>query len=166
MRAYGRKCLSIGSSLPGSDGAPTPPPAMGNAIGNPRFENIPKRWWAPVGGDSFVTMDQKAPYTGDQSPAVRLSPADPRGLKQSGLVVRDKQTYSGRIVLAGTPGTVVRIALIWATGATGRQAIIIHELSRDTEPTPFATPPGPTATTPRLRSWAPARVSFTLVRCP
>jgi alpha-N-arabinofuranosidase len=32
--------------------APTPPPPVGNAIGNPRFENIPKRWWVPVGGDS------------------------------------------------------------------------------------------------------------------
>jgi alpha-N-arabinofuranosidase len=110
--------------------APTPPPPVGNAIGNPRFENIPKRWWAPVGGDSVVTMDQKAPYTGDQSPAVRLSPAEPHGLKQSGLVVRDKKTYSGRIVLAGTPGTVVRVALIWDSGGTGRQIITIHALSR------------------------------------
>ncbi len=51
-----------------------PAPAMGNAAGNPRFQNTPKRWWVPVRGDSVVTMNSKAPYTGDQSPAVHLSP--------------------------------------------------------------------------------------------
>ena len=73
---------------PVATAAPTPPPAMGNAQGNPRFENIPKRWWAPVGGDSVVMMDRKDPYTGDQSPAVRLSMAEPHGLQQAGLLVR------------------------------------------------------------------------------
>lgn len=110
--------------------APTPPPAIGNAAGNPRFENIPKRWWAPVGGDSVVTMDSKAPYTGDQSPTVRLSPVEPHGLRQSGLLVRREKTYTGRIVLAATPGTVVKVTLIWDTGSTGRQAITIHALGR------------------------------------
>lgn len=27
--------------------APTPPPVMGNAAGNPRFRRTPTRWWAP-----------------------------------------------------------------------------------------------------------------------
>ena len=110
--------------------APTPPPAMGNAAGNPRFDNVPKRWWGPVGGEGVVTMDSKAPYTGDQAPVVRLSPSEPHGLQQSGLVVRTKKTYTGRIVLAGTPGTVVRVALIGNSGSTGRQAITLHVLSR------------------------------------
>ena len=109
--------------------APTPPPAIGNAAGNPRFENIPKRWWAPVGGDSAVTMDSKAPYTGDQTSTVRLSTAEPHGLRQSGLVVRNKKTYTGRVVLAGTSGTVVRGALIGNSGAAGRQSITIHALN-------------------------------------
>src|ERR1035438_10541439 len=30
--------------------APTPPPVMGNAAGNPRFRRTPTRWWAPIGG--------------------------------------------------------------------------------------------------------------------
>ncbi|WP_263379395.1 alpha-N-arabinofuranosidase [Granulicella paludicola] len=110
--------------------APTPPPAIGNAAGNPRFANIPKRWWSPVGGDSVVTMDNKAPYTGDQSPKVRLGGAEPHGIKQSGLVIRARKAYTGRIILAGTPGTVVRIALIWNDGAHGRQTITVHSLSR------------------------------------
>jgi len=110
--------------------APTPPPAIGNAAGNPRFENIPKRWWAPVGGDSVVTMDRKAPYTGDQSPAVRLSPTEPHGLRQSGILVRLKNTYTGRIIIAAPPGTLVKVALIWDNGSKSRQAITIRALGR------------------------------------
>ena len=111
--------------------APTPPPAMGNAAGNPRFENTPKRWWSPVGGDTVVTMDEKAAYAGDQSPAVRLSPTEPHGLQQSGLIVRREKTYTGRIALAGTPGTVIRVALIWGNGATSRQVVTVHTLGRE-----------------------------------
>src|ERR1700722_3987668 len=93
--------------------APTPPPAIGNAAGNPRFENIPRRWWAPVGGDSVVTMVSKAPYTGDESPAVRLSPSEPHGLRQSGLFVRSKKKNTGRIILEGTPGRIARAGRLW-----------------------------------------------------
>ena len=116
---------------PVATAAPTPPSAMGNAAGNPRFDNVPKRWWSPVGGDSVVRMDNKAPYAGDQSPAVRLSPSEPHGLRQSGIVVHSKKTYTGRIVLAGAPGTVVRVALIGKTGAAGSKVITIHALSRE-----------------------------------
>jgi len=111
--------------------APTPPPAMGNAAGNPRFENTPKRWWSPVGGDTVVTMDEKAAYAGDQSPAVRLSPTEPHGLQQSGLIVRREKTYTGRIALAGAPGTVIRVALLWGNGATSREVVTVHTLGRE-----------------------------------
>ena len=116
---------------PVATAAPTPPPALGNAAGNPRFANNPKRWWAPVGGDSVVTMDTHAPYTGDQSPAVRLSPTEPHGLQQAGVIVLAKKAYTGRIVLAATPGTVVKVALIWNDGATGRQTVTIRPLGRE-----------------------------------
>jgi len=49
---------------PVSTSAPEPPPVMGNAAGNPRFNRTPARWWAPIGGDDVVTMDTKTPYTG------------------------------------------------------------------------------------------------------
>lgn len=113
---------------PLASAAPTPPAAMGNAAGNPRFENVPKRWWAPVGVDGIVTMDSKAPYVGDQSPSVRLSPSEPHGLRQSGIVVHAKKTYTGRIVLAGTPGAIVKVALIGNSGGTGRKDITLHLL--------------------------------------
>jgi hypothetical protein len=39
---------------PVAAGAPTPPPVMGNAAGNPRSRRTPTRWWAPVGGEDVV----------------------------------------------------------------------------------------------------------------
>jgi alpha-N-arabinofuranosidase len=115
---------------PVATAAPTPPPAMGNAAGNPRFENVPKRWWAPVGGNSVVTMDTKDPFTGDQSPDVHLNSTEAHGFEQSGIVVQSKKTYTGRIVLAGAPGTIVKVALIWGNEARDRQTMTLHALGR------------------------------------
>lgn len=82
--------------------APTPPPVMGNAGGNPRFNRIPTRWWAPIGGDGVVIMDTNAAYTGDHTPLVKLDAKEPHGISQSGIAVRKGKSYSGRIVLAGS----------------------------------------------------------------
>lgn len=108
--------------------APTPPPVMGNAAGNPRFNRIPTRWWAPFGGDDVVTMDAKAPYTGDHSPLVKLDGREPHGLSQSGIAVRKGKSYTGRIVLDGPDGAVVKVTLIWGKEAADRQTVTIHTL--------------------------------------
>ena len=65
--------------------APKPPPVMGNAAGNPRFRRPITRWWAPIGGDDVVTMDTKAPYTGDQTPLVKLDAKEPHGISSPAL---------------------------------------------------------------------------------
>ena len=85
---------------PVSASAPTPPPVLGNGVGNPRFNRIPTRWWAPIGGAENISMDTKAPYTGDQSPLIRVDAKIPHGLSQSGIAVRKGKSYTGRIVLA------------------------------------------------------------------
>ncbi len=113
---------------PVATSAPTPPPVMGNAAGNPRFRRTPTRWWAPIGGDNVVTMDTKAPYTGDQSPLVKLDAKEAHGFSQSGIAVRKGKAYAGRIVLAGAPGAVIKVTLIWGKEPTDRQSIIVHTL--------------------------------------
>jgi alpha-N-arabinofuranosidase len=113
---------------PVSTSAPKPPPVMGNATGNPRFNRTPTRWWAPIGGDAVVTMDTKAPYTGDHTPLVKLSANEPHGISQSGIAVRKGKVYTGRIQLAGSPGTVVKVTLIWGKEATDRQTITLRTL--------------------------------------
>ncbi len=113
---------------PVATSAPTPPPVMGNAAGNPRFRRTPTRWWSPIGGDDVVTMDTKAAYTGDHSPLVKVDAKEPHGFKQSGIAVRKGKGYAGRIVLAGSAGTVVKITLIWGNEAADRQTITVRTL--------------------------------------
>jgi len=100
---------------PVATSAPTPPPVMGNAEGNPRFNRTPTRWWAPIGGNDAVRMDNKSPYTGDQTPLVKLGGREPHGFSQSGIAVRKGKSYTGRIGLAGPP---VRWSRSRSSGAT------------------------------------------------
>jgi alpha-N-arabinofuranosidase len=108
--------------------APTPPPLIGNAAENPRFRRTPTRWWAPVGGDNDVVMDTKAPYTGEETPLIKLDAKEPHGFRQSGIAVRKGTTYTGRIVLAGLSGAVVKVTLIWGNEAVDRQTVTISKL--------------------------------------
>ena len=108
--------------------APTPPPVIGGAGGNPRFRRVPTRWWAPVGGADVVTMDLKHAYSGDHSPLVKLDANDPHGVSQSGIAVRKGGIYTGRIVLSGSSGAVVKATLIWGKELTDRQTVTIGSL--------------------------------------
>ncbi|MGO9095883.1 MAG: alpha-N-arabinofuranosidase [Bryobacteraceae bacterium] len=100
---------------------PAEPPSA-----NP-MRRSPLRRWTPIGGDEFVTMDTHHPYVGDQTPAVKLSAKDGRGFQQAGLAVRKGKFYSGRIVLAGTPGATVKVTLAWGDRAGDRQTVVIDK---------------------------------------
>ena len=113
---------------PVAAGAPTPPPVMGNAAGNPRFRRNPTRWWAPIGGADVVTMDSKAPYTGEQTPLVKLDAKEAHGFRQAGLAVRKGESYTGRIVLSGPPGAMIKVTLIWGKETADRQTVTIGSL--------------------------------------
>jgi len=117
--------------------APQPPQPEGNGVGNPRFRRPITRWWAPIGGDDAVTMDTKEPYTGDQTPLVKLDAKSSRGIGESGIVVRKGKTYTGRIVLAGSPGAVVKVTLIWGKEAGDRQTVTLPALASAYHKFPF-----------------------------
>ncbi len=114
---------------PVSASAPVPPPVLGNAAGNPRFNRIPTRWWAPVGGAENISMDTKTPYTGEQSPLIRIDANIPRGISQSGIAVRKGKSYTGRILLAGSAGAVVKVTLIWGPAPADEQTVTIRSLA-------------------------------------
>jgi alpha-N-arabinofuranosidase len=122
---------------PVSTTAPQPPPPMGNAAGNPRFRRPITRWWTPIGGDDAVLMDKKAPYTGEQTPLVKLDTKAVRGIAESGIVVRKGKSYSGRIVLAGAPGAVVKVTLIWGKETGDRQTVMIPGVASAYRKFPF-----------------------------
>jgi len=89
----------------------------------------PQRRWMPVGADLFVSMDKKDPYVGEWAPLVRLESAAPHGISQSGIVLVGGRGYTGRVVLAGSPGVNVEVSLIWGPNAGDRQTITIRSLA-------------------------------------
>lgn len=121
--------------------APTPPPVIASTGGNPRFRRTPTRWWAPMGGADVVTMDSKSPYTGDQSPLVKLDLKEPHGLSQSGIAVRKGNDYTGRIVLAGSQGASVKVTLIWGREVTAVKRSRSAPSAQRTASSPCATRP-------------------------
>jgi alpha-N-arabinofuranosidase len=73
-------------------------------------------------------MDRERPYVGEHTPLIKLAGSDARGIQQAGLVLRKSKAYSGRVVLAADPGTVVSVSLVWGSGPGERQAVPIRGL--------------------------------------
>jgi alpha-L-arabinofuranosidase len=95
----------------------------------PAFRRMMLRKWRPVGGEGVVVMDKDHPFVGEQSPRIELDPSSPRGVQQSGLALVKGKHYAGHIVLRGTPGARVKVALIWGRKASDRQIVLIPALS-------------------------------------
>jgi alpha-N-arabinofuranosidase len=112
-----------------------PPPL--NAEGRP---GVSYRKWRPIGGDTAVTMDTKAPYVGTQSPVVAVDPTVRKGFSQSGIGVAKGKRYDGYLLLAGDPAAKVEAALVWGAGPNDRQVVVLP-------------PPGD--------DWRRAEISFT-----
>ena len=94
----------------------------------PNWRRTALRHWTPIGADEFVIMDTDHPYVGDHTPLVKLSQNEARGIQQAGLAVRKGKFYTGRVVLAGTPGTIVKVLLIWGDTPSDRQTVAIGKL--------------------------------------
>jgi alpha-N-arabinofuranosidase len=97
----------------------------------PTWRRTALRHWTPIGGDEFVTMDTVRPYVGEHTPLVKLSQTEAHGIQQAGLAVRKGKPYTGRVVLAGTPGTAVKVNLVWGDAASDRQTVVIGKLGPD-----------------------------------
>jgi alpha-N-arabinofuranosidase len=103
-----------------------PPPL--NAEGRP---GVSYRKWRPIGGDTAVTMDTKAPYVGTQSPVVAVDAAVRKGFSQSGIGVANGKRYDGYLLLAGDPGAKVEAVLVWGPGPNDRQVVALPAPSGD-----------------------------------
>ncbi len=96
-----------------------PAPAVRGGFGR----RGPQRRWVPVGDDAFVTMDRESPYVGEWSPLIRLDAATPHGISQSGITLRAGRSYTGRVILAGSPGAKVSVSLVWGPNPSDRETI-------------------------------------------
>jgi alpha-N-arabinofuranosidase len=106
------------------------PEAPARRQGGP-FRGVPLRRWQPVGPDEVVVMDKDKPFAGDQSPRIELDSVTPHGIRQSGLPLVNGKQYSGRIYLRGTPGSKVKVSLIWGASEDNRQTISFAALTSE-----------------------------------
>ena len=113
----------------------TPPPASTRR--RPSFA-MGLRKWRPVGPDEVVTMDTDQPFVGDHSPRIALDPSTPHGVQQSGIALVKGKKYVGRIYLRGTPGSTVKVSLIWGEGANDRQTITLNSLTGEYKKFPLS----------------------------
>lgn len=93
--------------------------------------------WVPVGADQFVTMDKANAYVGEWSPRIRLEATTPHGIVESGFSLRAHRAYTGRVVLAGSPGTNVEVSLIWGSEPADRQTVSVRVRSAKYEKYPL-----------------------------
>ena len=94
----------------------------------PPWRRTALRHWMPIGGDAAVAMDTDYPYAGEHTPLVTLSSAEAHGIEQAGLAVRKGKSYTGRVVLAGTPGTALKVSLVWGHAVSDRQTVAINKI--------------------------------------
>jgi alpha-L-arabinofuranosidase len=112
------------------------PAASGVPAGSPFSMKV--REWHPVGPLEAVIMDKEKPFVGDQSPRIALDAATPHGVRQTGIAVVKDKKYTGRIYLRGTPGSKIKISLIWGAGENDRQTITIPALTGEYKKFPLA----------------------------
>ena len=77
--------------------------------------------WRPIGPDDILVMDTDQPFVGDHSPKISLDAATPHGIRQAGFSVVSGKQYTGRIYLRGTPGTKMKVSLLWGGGNDDNQ---------------------------------------------
>jgi len=130
-RRYGRKCCRIANSRIRS--------LRGSSCSTRQsIRRWPEKFLAPIGGDAAVTMDQKTPYVGDQTPVVKTAGTTPAGVSQGGLVLRNGKSYTGRVVLAGDPGSHVVVSLVWGPNPGDRQTVSVAQITRNYVKTPLS----------------------------
>lgn len=87
------------------------------------------RKWHPVGSDGVVVMDTSYPFVGAHSPRITLDRSTPHGIEQTGLSLVKGRRYVGHIWLRGTPGSAVKVALVWGKGANDRETVSFKGLA-------------------------------------
>lgn len=107
-------------------------PKKPNARPVPRgfFFRMMQRTWRPVGPGSSVVMDKEYPFVGEHSPRIELDASAPRGIRQSGFALMKGMRYTGHIYLRGTPGSKVKVSLLWGAATGDRENVAFKSISR------------------------------------
>jgi alpha-N-arabinofuranosidase len=111
------------------------PPLPNGVEGLPGMAN---RKWRPIGPEAAVTMDARDPYVGAQSVAVALRGPAPHGFYQGGIGLAKDRAYTGHVVIQGSAGAKVQVALVWGPAPDQRQTVELPALDKAWKSLPFA----------------------------
>jgi alpha-N-arabinofuranosidase len=111
------------------------PPLPNGVEGRPGMAN---RKWRPIGGEAAVTMDRRGPYAGAQSAAVALGDGGVHGFGQDGLALVKGKAYVGHVVIQGSPGAAVQVALVWGPGPEQRLSVALPAPGPEWRSLPFS----------------------------
>ncbi len=103
------------------------------------YELLVRSPWVILGRKGAVEMVAEGAFVGEHSPRITL-PGDgsTAGLLQERLGLEQGRAYTSRIVLAGDPGAApVSVSLVWGTGASGRDTVVIEQVGSDFETHPL-----------------------------
>ncbi len=94
--------------------------------------------WRTIGDQVRVRMEKDRPFVGEHTPRITLVGGRPAGILQEALALVEGKEYTGRVILAGSPGAApVRVSLIWGEGPGERQTLEIEDLEGAYKAYPF-----------------------------
>ena len=104
---------------------------------NPRNSRRHQLRWRPIGPESSVQMDKENAYVGKQSPLISLA-SGRAGIRQAGLWLENGRGYTGRVVLRAEGNVKVSVSLVWGSGPSDRQTVVIDNPARNYQKYPFS----------------------------
>jgi alpha-L-arabinofuranosidase len=103
-----------------------PGPRSYDGEGHP-YELLVRSPWMIIGAKHGVKMLTADSYVGDHTPQITLAgEAKAGGIFQERLGLLAGAEYTGRVVLAGDVAGAIEVALVWGTGATMRDTVVIE----------------------------------------
>ncbi|MDG5766132.1 hypothetical protein QA596_01550 [Balneolales bacterium ANBcel1] len=82
-------------------------------------------FWVEIGSADAIGMDRERAFTGEQSPVITLDRLEPRGIRQTGLILAEGREYTGRIILAADDDARVALRLVWNDSEDGYQTVTL-----------------------------------------
>ena len=121
--------------------------------------------WTAAGEPRNFGMNKTTPFVGAQTPEIGVWGNGTRaGIRQTGLALVARKTYTGRIVLAGERAAApIDVTLVWGDGPRERQTIVVPVIDDAYRTTRLRFTAGATSAAGRLEITSHGKGTFRVV---